>query len=320
MKYVVPIVAELADELLPFWESIFGAGAADIEREFFLGAEEDYSRSTLYLQREGAAVAGTCFSVQSKGIAALAGFAEVATAPQFRGRGIAGRLCGQAVEDFRAAGGEAFFLGTGNPVAARIYRRLGWRKLAGTNVMANITSGDSPEGFLVDYFRRPDAVVVGAAAADVRVPMIPLIAMPHDTQVLDANVELYSCRYQVQHSCMGLYPRYLRGLQEGGAFFAGRTGDGRVVGLASARLDGEGGCQVDGFVQHNFSAAWNELLEAACEWGRQRGAAALHARIAVEDEDKQALFEALGFVAFDVGEDFAIEGRSVPSRRFKKAS
>ena len=77
---------------------------------------------------------------------------------------------------------------------------------------------------------------------------------------------------------------------------------------------------MDGFVQHNFSAAWNELLEAACEWGRQRGAAALHARIAVEDEDKQALFEALGFVAFDVGEDFAIEGRSVPSRRFKKAS
>jgi GNAT superfamily N-acetyltransferase len=320
MKYTVPIAAELADELLPFWESIFGEGPADIGRAVFLGAEQDYSRSTLYLQREGADLAGTCFTMHSKSVPALAGFAEVATEPRFRGRGIASGLCGQAVEDFRAGGGEAFFLGTGNPLAARVYQRLGWRKLAGTNVMVNITAGDAPEAFLVDYFRRPGVVVVSPAAADVRVPMIPLIVTPHDTQVLDANVGLYSCRYQVQHSCMGLYPRYVRGLEDGGAFFAGRTEDGRVIGLASARLDGAGGCQVDGFVQHNFSTEWNGLVQAACAWGRERGAAKLQAVVAVEDEEKQALFEAVGFTLSGAGEDFDIEGRPVPSHRMEMHS
>ena len=47
-----------------------------------------------------------------------------------------------------------FFLGTVNPAAARVYHRLGWRKLAGAEVMANILSGESPEAFLVEYFQK----------------------------------------------------------------------------------------------------------------------------------------------------------------------
>ncbi len=320
MKCEVPIAAELVDELIPFWESIFGEGPPDIGREVFLGAEDEYSRSTLYLEQEGGKVAGTCFTMLSRTAPEVAGFAEVATDPQFRGRGIATRLCSQAVEDFRARGGQAFFLGTGNPVAARVYYRLGWRKLAGTNVMANISSGESPEGFLVDYFRQPGKAVIERAGPDVRVPMIPLIVIPHAWQVLDANVGLYSCRYCVQHSCMGLYLRYMRGLdRDRDAFFAARPGDGRVVGLASARLDGAGGCQVDGFAHLNFSSAWNELMQAACQWGIDQGASKVQAVVSVEDEEKQALFEALGLRPDGAGADFDVEGRVVGSRRMKAA-
>src|SRR4051794_448502 len=111
MKYEIPIAEELLDELLPFWATIFGEHLPDVERAVFLGAEDAYNRSTLYLQREGEQLAGTCFTIQSKTMPALAGFGEVATNPQFRGRGIATELCSQAVADFRAAGGEAFFLG-----------------------------------------------------------------------------------------------------------------------------------------------------------------------------------------------------------------
>ena len=39
---------------------------------------------------------------------------------------------------------------------------------------------------------------------------------------------------------MGLYPRYAKLVEQGaGAWFAARTRDGRLVGLASARPDGE---------------------------------------------------------------------------------
>lgn len=205
MTYTIPLAEPLIDELLPFWAAIFGEGLPDIERAIFLGSESTYSHSTLYLQREAGQIAGTCFIMQSRTRPALAGFGEVATAPAFRGQGIATDLCRQAVADFRATGGEAFFLGTVNPVAARVYQRLGWRKLAGAAVMVNLTANLSPEEFLVDYFRQPGAVEMRKAGPEIRVPMIPLILTPHDSELLDANVGLYSCRYRMQNSCMGLY-------------------------------------------------------------------------------------------------------------------
>ena len=77
----------------------------------------------------------------------------MATSPDARRSGIATQLSRQARDDFGERGGQALFLGTGNPDAARIYFRLGWRKLAGANLMVNVMNGDSPEEFLVDYFR-----------------------------------------------------------------------------------------------------------------------------------------------------------------------
>lgn len=309
MHYVIPLAEAFIDELIPFWTAIFGEGLPDIERAVFLGSEVAYSQSTLYVQRAGAQVAGTCFIMHSKTMPALAGFGEVATAPPFRGRGIATDLCRQAVTDFRAAGGEASFLGTVNPDAARVYHRLGWRKLAGANVMVNLSASLSPEEFLVDYFRRPGQVEVRLAGPEVRVPMIPLILTPHDSQVLDANVGLYSCRYHTQNSCMGLYPRYVRSLGNGqGACFAASTTDGRVVGLATARATnhdlGGPAFQIDGFIHQRFAAAGPALIEAACAWARTQGATVLQATIAAADGDKQALFQALGFVATGIGAAF----------------
>lgn len=81
MKYTTPLPEALIDELLPFWTTIFGEAAWDVERAVFLGAEEDTSRSTLYLQRVDAQLAGTCFMMQSTTLPGLAGFGEVATAP-----------------------------------------------------------------------------------------------------------------------------------------------------------------------------------------------------------------------------------------------
>ena len=105
---------------------IFGEVLPDIAREVFLGAEDAYSGGTLYLRREEGRLASTCFTMQSKVVPSLAGFSDVATDPQFRGRGIATELCGRAVEEFRAAGGEAFFLGTVNPAAAHPLRLSWW--------------------------------------------------------------------------------------------------------------------------------------------------------------------------------------------------
>ena len=234
MQVEAPISAPLAGELQEFWKGIFGFSAEhppDVAPEVFLGSEVEHNRLHVYLERRADTLAGTCTRTVSREVPILGGFGEVATQPALRRSGIASRLCGRAVEEFRAAGGRALFLGTNSPAASRVYHRLGWRKLAGADVMANISSGDSPEAFLVDYFRKPGEAAVVPATPAVRIPMIPLLHAPHDWQVLDANAGMYSTRYCVQYSCMGLYRRYLAAVAGGaGDWFCARTPDGRVVG------------------------------------------------------------------------------------------
>ncbi len=321
MRYEVPIPEELIDELFPFWASIFGEVLPDIAREVFLGAEEEHNGGTLYLRREGKSLASTCFTMQSRTVPTLAGFSEVATDPEFRGRGIATELCRQAVEEFRAAGGEAFFLGTVNPAAARVYHRLGWRKLAGANVMANILSGASPEAFLVDYFRGGgEATVVEASPAD-RIPIIPLIHSPHDWQVLDANTMTFSTRYATQNSCMGLFVRF-ENVRLGGSgdWFAAKTGEGKVVGLSTTRRDEQGAFQVDGFAHARFSGVWEELVQAAVGKSQELGGTDCYAVVSIEDEEKRSWFESLSFRGTEEWEAFDLDGRQVASVRLESSA
>ena len=121
-------------------------------------------------ERDADVLAGTCGIMTPRANPEFAGIGEVATRPEYRGRGIAGRLCRQALDEFTENGGEAVFLGTENPSAARIYHRLGWRRIANSTVYANITSGASPEEYLADYFRAPSPVDILPGDASLRVP------------------------------------------------------------------------------------------------------------------------------------------------------
>ena len=318
MRLEVPVPESLSNELTSFWTEVFGAPDEDLS-PVLAGEELAHNADTIYLRRRGERLAGTCLLTVPKALPTLGGFGEVATDPEFRGTGIATELCGQSVEDFTAGGGQALFLGTGNPDAARVYHRLGWRKLAGANVMALIASGDSPEGFLVDLFREPAPAAVGAGSAADRVPMVPLILSPHDWQVMDANAGTLSTRHSLQGGCMSLYPRYTAVAKDGrGAWFSAKTADGRAVGLSTARLDGGGECQVDGFTHGDHQSAWQGLIESAAGWGAAHGAATSWAAVSVEDEDKMALFESLGFRRAGSATGFDLGGRVVGAVRVER--
>ena len=320
MGIEIPLEQELAEELTGFWADIFGA-PLDVSRDLLVGRETEYNLHTLYLARRNRKLAGTCLLTISKSAPTLGGFGEVATSPALRRTGIATDLCAQAVEDFRAWGGQALFLGTVNADAARVYHRLGWRRLAGSLVMANITGGDSPEEFLVDYFRGNGGATVQMASPAVRIPMIPLIHTPHDWQVLDANAGIYSRRYSEPGGCMSLYRKYEAVAKEGrGAWFAAFGDRGHVVGLSTVRLDERGDCLVDGFAHQRFIDSWEELMAAAISWGTSNGAAKFQATVSVEDEERQSLLEGLGFRKSGAGEEFEVGGKAVASVRMERAA
>ena len=317
IKIGVPTSEELAQELIERWETIFQHPFEEL-RGVLAAAEVDHNHDILYLIRKGEALAGTCHLTISKSNPELGGLGEVTTSPEFRSMGIAATLCEQARDEFRAVGGQALFLGTINPGAARIYNRLGWVKLAGANVMALITAGESPEEFLVDYFRSGGSVQVTTGTPAHRIPMIPLILSAHEWQVLDANVNLFSTRYVVQNSCMGLYPRYEELSQGGGVWFSARTDGGRLVGLSTVVLDEPGRCWVDGFTHRNYSNVWEELIGAAMDWGFGQGATSSLTALSSEDDSKKVLFESLGFRETGTGDDFDLDGRMVKSIHLEK--
>ena len=316
----MPLSEELRGEVIDFWGETFGYSFEDL-RGVLAGEESEQNRDVLYLTRSGDRLGGTVLLTQSRSNPEFGLVGEVATAPEFRARGIATTLCATARDEFRASGGQALLLGTANPAAARVYTRLAWRKMAGCVVMACITGGDSPEGFLVDYFRDGGSVTVAPGTAAERVPMVPLLVTPHDWGVLDANVAFFSTRFVSRGA--DSYPRYdalvrpqARKVlpQEGrGAWFAARTDGGRLVGLSTARLDGPGGCQVDGFTHKSYLGAWEDLIRAAISWGVDHGAVRSRATVSVEDEDKRSHFEALGFSRVGSGDGFELAGRHVSS-------
>ena len=283
-----PLPAALVDELLVFWQDIFQTDYR-LFRSILNGDEREHNRDVFYLVRDGDRTVGSCHLTFPVADPALGGLGEVATAPAARGRGIASELCAMARDDFRRAGGSALFLGTANPAAARIYHRLGWRKLAGAHAMAHIADGRSPEAFFIDHFATGGSATVTAGTAAARIPMIPLILCPHDDRLLDANAGWVSTRYADQSSCMGLYPRY----GELDAWFCARTGDGRAVGLASARTQGADGCQSDAFTHRLWEDAWEDLLAPAVAWAMPEGSCWMD--VLREDGEKIARAEKLGF-------------------------
>ena len=119
-------------------------------------------------------------------------------------------------------------------------------------------------------------------------------------------------------SCMGLYPKY-QALREGGrgTWFAARDTRRRVVGLSTAVLDGSRECRVDGFTHGGSDDAWDDLVRAAIDWGQARGAAITYNTACVEDEDRIARLEALGFRDAGPAPDFDVDGQDVSAVRME---
>ena len=319
MRVEAPLEPSLVDELFAFWEPIFG-GPIDVTPETLLGSEGTQSRITVYTRRLGDRLAGACLVASSATLPALGGLGEVATGPEARRTGIATELTRQARDDFADGSGEALFLGTVNHAAARIYSRLGWRKLAGANLMVNVLDGRSPEEFFVDYFRGIGPVEVREPSPADRAPMIPLLVSPHDWQALDFNTGMMSTRYAVQDSCLGLYRRYMALTRDGrGAWFCASDDKGQLAGLSSALLGAEGGCSVDGFTHREKADSWRELIQRAVDWGANKNVSPVWATVSVEDEEKLSLYESIGFKIAGKGESFDLGGRGVNTVRMELA-
>ena len=311
-RYEVPVSMEMIEEIWAMWETVpeeVGVGE-DISwvRDELSNAVRAEDRKLLYVARVDGKIAGTSMIWVSRRDPKLAEFALPGTAPEFRRRGIGQALFDAPIGDFTATGGEAIFLGASS-YAFRTYMRAGYHKLVGTTTLAYVASGESPEAYLVDFFRGLGPAVVGPGERADRTPAVPLVFTPHDWQVMDANMGLLSLRYNLFGGFSGRAGGFVELLDKpDSTFFAARAGDrAKVVGLSTAKLL-EGVCSVDGFTHPYYEDSLNELIESAAAWGAEHGAERSAAVVSEEDWQKREMFEDLGFEAAGRGDDFLLDG------------
>ena len=314
-QFEMPLPQDLRAPVVRLWERTFDTSYASFEA-VLAGSENDTNRNLLFLVHQDSVVAASCQLTVSRTGVLLGGVGEVAVADAHRKQGLATRLCRQARDWFWEQRGEVVFLGTVNPAAARIYRRLGWQRLPGTTVMAATRAGTSPESFLVDHFRSSSSEIsLRPLDTAARLPVIPLVLVAHPWQVLDANLALGSIRFTRQDRCMSLFPRYQRLAQlPGGQVTAAWTADGRLVGLASASPLSPGRICLDGFSHPQFLDCWDELIHSLLESYQQQDAMVC-ALVSSEDEEKRERFAALGFVADDGADAIRIAEERWPAQR-----
>jgi GNAT superfamily N-acetyltransferase len=293
------------------WESLFRSSFREVCTVLQGGCVE-HTRDVLYVAYVDGQVAGTTVLTMGRGNpgALLGGIGEVATAAQFRRRGIATTLVALARDDFSRLGGELLGLGTVNWKAARLYRQLGFTRLGGCDAWyCNCRDARSPEEYMVDYFRRarsaappryvngsgaqwPCTILEGTPAERASAMMLVHWVGTSDDMLLDANIGLFSPRMEIIESAMGVYVRYEK-LRAGnsignqpspnstigpGTWFTAHSAEGQLVGLATClgertKVEGEEEwtCWVDVLIHRAFLSEFSGLLSAATTWAKGVG-------------------------------------------------
>ena len=283
IRRIVPYDASAALKLL---EDTFGYEEVVVEAPQLMGQEVAVNKDIVWEAWEGEQLVGTIHVTIPKTCPTICGLSAMATHPSVRGKGLGRILFAKIIEEFESQGVTAAFLGTSNPVAAKLYHSLGFSFLSGSHVMVRYAKGDTVD-FCREHYTpiRTDCTILKDDSS-IRIPMIPLVLMGGNTRVLDVNTGLFHRDFVTQRSCMGLYPRYEALVAKGGHFYAAVDETG-VVGALLSTMPTDLGIRADFYCCDGFEELLPKLI-VACE-------DRVYLQIAECDSKKQHLAQGLGF-------------------------
>ena len=306
IRRIVPYDASAALKLL---EDTFGHDEVVVEAPQLMGKELAANNDVVWEAWEDNQLVGTIHATIPKCFPTICGLSAMATHPSVRGKGLGRILFAKIIEEFESQGVTTAFLGTSNPIAAKLYHSLGFSFLSGSHVMVRYSHGDTVD-FCRKHFSsvRKDCHILKDDSA-IRIPLIPLTLMGGNTKVLDVNTGLFHRDFVTQRSCMGLYPRYDTLLKKGGHFYAAMDEDG-VLGAILSTMPTETGIRADFYCCDGFEGLLPKLTETCKD--------TVYLQIAECDSKKRELATALGFSP--VGEPVMLPCGDVwlPFRIYKK--
>ena len=283
IRRIVPYDASAALQLL---EDTFGHDEVVVEAPQLMGKEVSANKDVVWEAWEGNQLVGTIHATIPRSCPSICGLSAMATHPSVRGKGLGRILFTKIIEEFESQGVTTAFLGTSNPIAAKLYHSLGFSFLPGSHVMVRYCHGDTVDFCKTHYApgREDCRILIDDSA--IRIPMIPLILMGANTKVLDVNTGLFHRDFVTQRSCMGLYPRYEALLTKEGHFYAAVDENG-VVGAILSTMPTEQGIRADFYCCDGFEGLLPKLMEFCKD--------TVYLQIAECDTKKQELAQKLGF-------------------------
>ena len=289
MEITCRFVPYKSTEALALIEQIFGADEAELETCQLNGSECAHNLDIVYEARENGRLVGMIHATIPKEAPAICGLSAMCTDPQHRGAGIGRLLFERIVDEMDRLGVETAFLGTGNPLAAKLYRSTGFSYLFGSGVMARCHNADITDFVKRTYLTEPKQVKVVSGSAALRIPMIPFIVLGGIQKVLDINTDLFNSGFATQLSCMSLYPRYQALTQKGGNYWAAVNEQGIPCAMMSV-LPTEEGSRLDFCCSQNVCDNFSQIFHSVVS-----GSEPLYMQIADIDVKKQRLAEKIGF-------------------------
>lgn len=262
------VYAELREEFLP---------------EILAGRHAEHALFTIGTAHVGGRLAACCWTGAGRRRPEIGVMAGVVTLLEHRGKGIATHLVREACDRFDRNGGRHLFLGVSNPVARRIYEKLGFRNVVGQVLMRGEDLEQGGGVTTSELISRP------ATPGDIG-GVVPLYLQPHPAVLLDAGIRMPSPRVVPPWRCVRIFWDSWNSVRDGGRWSVLADESGRLAGSAIARPSALG-FSVDFFWSPLYSTAGREFaagfiagLSAPCEM-----------LIPVSDDWKQTEGRLLGF-------------------------
>lgn len=276
-------------QLLDLWKNTFGEAEANLETPQIDGSELDNNMDILYLAEDGQTLAGSIHATLPNHARTLCGLSGMCVAPRYRGIGLSRTLFAHMMSYLEGSGTNAFFLGTNNPIAAKLYASFGFGFLPGSNVMAKFKTGSFLDFSRHLYSLPPKTFQIVSGSPAMRIPIIPLVLLQTNQFLLDCNTGLFSSAAVTQKSCMGLYQKYVSLCTAGGSYF-GALNENGTLGAVASIMPTPSGHRIDYFCCDSFSSTIPELLNTCFS-----KFPASYFCVSAIDFEKQACLSSLGF-------------------------
>lgn len=292
-KFIAPFDAK---EPLEHLEQIFGIEERLLEECQLNGSETDFNTDIVYLAYEDNTLLGMIHATIPKATPHIAGLSAMFTTPAARGKGLGNILFKAIVDEVSSHNVRLTVLGTGNPIAAKLYAKYGFAFCPGSNVMARFSSGNMVD-FTNDYYTAPKGkITVSHGNQAMRIPIVPLVLQTNLPLILDINTKIFNSNTITQRSCMGLYPRYLELKKRGGDYYSAFGEAGTLGAVASVSKQENSDFRADFFSLPTFESVIPEMIQKI-----EKDFGSVYFETAKKDTIKKNILIENGFIATDIG-------------------